>query len=281
MSIFTINHNIASINTQRNINNTSLGLSKSLEKLSSGLRINTGWDGPADLVISEQLRSEIGGIKAAVRNTQESMNFLAIGEGALNEISKLMTDLRARAIHASNTDIISADQIEADQAEVDNALDSINRIANSTMYAGKLIFDDAAAKVFHIGPGASAATNQVSFTTWLPSMVNLSLDGVVGGGTYALSADPAGAMSFINAAIIKVASLRGAFGSFMKGQLQANIDSLGVTLENVTATESYIRDTNMAEEISEYTKQQILVQAGMSVLAQSNVSSQSVLALLR
>ena len=275
MGVFQINHNISSINVQRNLGQTSLALGKSLEKLSSGLRINSGWDGPADLNISEQLRSQIGGIKSAIRNTQEAMNFVAVGEGALAEISNMLVDLRAKAVHAANEDLVSSGQREADQAEVDAIVLAVDQIIASTTYAGQAVFGNGS-QTFHVGPNGVAGVDTVDFDLGGPSAAELTIDTIdltaAGGG--------AAAMAIISTAIGDVAELRGDYGSFMRHQLQATINSLNVQLENVTATESYIRDTNMAEEVSEYTKQQILVQAGMSVLAQANVSSQSVLQLL-
>jgi len=274
MGVFQINHNISSINVQRNLGQTSLALGKSLEKLSSGLRINSGWDGPADLNISEQLRSQIGGIKSAIRNAQESLNFVAVGEGALAEISNMLVDLRAKAVHAANEDLVSDGQRAADQAEVDAIVLAVDQIIGSTTYAGQDVFGNGS-QTFHIGPNGTAA-DEATFDLGGPSAATLTIDTIdltaAGGGT--------AAMAIISTAINTVASMRGNYGSFMKHQLQATINSLNVQLENVTATESYIRDTNMAEEVSEYTKQQILVQAGMSVLSQANVSSQSVLQLL-
>jgi flagellin len=273
MSIFTINHNIPSLNAQRNINNTSLGLSKSLQKLSSGLRINTGADGPADLVISEQMRADIGATKMAVRNTQEAMGLLGSADGALGEVSQLLTDLKSRVIHATNSGLVSAAQIAADQAEYDDAVGAINRILGKTNYAGKKVFFAGATdtRVFQIGPNTG---DTFSLTTEIVSTAH----GLVAATNHVSAIATLG---LVSTAIQTVATQRGKIGTTMKGILQSNINTLDVGVENLTAAESYIRDTNMAEEISNYTKQQILVQAGMSVLAQANVSSQSVLQLLR
>ena len=277
MSLLRINNNIAAMNTQRNLSVNSFNLNKTLQKLSSGFRINVAADGPADLVISETLRSQIGGIKAALRNSQEAANLIGIAEGALNEVSDLLVNLRGLAVHAANTGVVTATQIAADQAEVDNALSTIDRINTVTRFAGEGVFSGVA-RVFHIGEGATNA-DEVSITFTSIAVSTLGL--VIGtGSTTNLLSDAQGAISLIDEAISTIASFRGTLGAFQKNTLMTNINSLSVALENVTATESFIRDANMASETTSFTKNQILVQAGVSVLAQANVISQSVLQLL-
>ena len=191
--------------------------------------------------------------------------------------------MRGLAVHAANSGVVTDEQIAADQAEVDNALATINRINAATRFAGQSIFDGAA-HVFHIGEGGGD-TDRVSITIDMVSVDALgglgTISGIAGTAANRLSLDAAGAIANIDSAITIVASLRGELGAFQKNTLMTNINSLSVALENVTATESFVRDANMASETSEFTKNQILVQAGISVLAQANVASQSVLALLR
>jgi len=270
MSILRINHNIAAINGQRNLNATSFNLSKSLQKLSSGLRINSAADGPADLVISEGLRAQVGGLKAALRNSQEAANFVGIAEGALNEVNALLVSLRGLSVHAKNTGVVTTEQIAADQAEMDNALSTIDRIGLVTRFAAASVFTGAS-RTFQIGE-RDTDNDRVTLTIGSVATGALGID--------ALVVNASNAVALIDSAINQVATMRATMGAFVKNTLQTNINSLSVALENVTATESYIRDTNMAEETSEYTKNQILVQAGISVLAQANVSAQSVLQLL-
>ncbi len=130
-----ITTNTAALNTTRNMNRSNNSLNSSLQKLSSGYRINSGKDGPADLVISEQLRSQINGLERAVRNTSEANNVLSIAEGALNEMNSLLKTMKTLAVHAANEGVVSTDQVEADQAEMDSAIQSLDRIANSTKYS--------------------------------------------------------------------------------------------------------------------------------------------------
>jgi flagellin len=271
MSLLTVNHNISAMDTMRNLNFSSFNLSKSLQKLSSGYRINSAVDGPADLVISEGLRAQIGGLGAALRNSQEASNFVGIAEGALNEVSALLVSMRGLTIHAKNAGVVTAEQVAADQAELDNALSTIDRIGLVTRFAAQPVFDGNS-RTFQIGEG-DTANDRVTLV--LGSVATSAL----GIGTMVVNAS--NAVALIDSAINQIATMRATYGAFVKNTLQSNINSLSVSLENVTATESYIRDTNMAEETSTYTKNQILVQAGVSVLAQANVASQSVLSLLR
>jgi flagellin len=270
-SLLRINNNISALNTQRNLNVNSFNLGKTLQKLSSGFRINVAADGPADLVISESLRSQIGGLKAALRNSQEASNLVGIAEGALNEVSNLLVSMRALAVHAANVGVVTAEQIAADQAEFDNAAAAITRIGTATRFAGQAVFGGA--RTFHIGEGSVPADDEVTLLA-ADMAAPAPPAGVLNGAANA-------AITAVDAAITAIATQRANLGAFQKNTLQTNINSLSVSLENVTATESYIRDANMAEETSAFTKGQILVQAGVSVLAQANVLSQSVLQLLQ
>ncbi|MFH0910266.1 MAG: flagellin [Planctomycetota bacterium] len=138
-----VNHNISAINTLRNLNHSNRMLSKSLEKLSSGYRINVGADGPADLVISEKLRAQGVGLAQAVRNTQEAMNVIGIAEGALNEMNEILKTMRQLALHAANSGVTSPSQVAADQAEVDSSIQTIDRIANTTKYSDQFLLNGA------------------------------------------------------------------------------------------------------------------------------------------
>jgi len=274
MSLLRVQNNISALNTQRNLNVNSFNLGKTLQKLSSGFRINTAADGPADLIISEGLRAQISGLKAAVRNTQESSNLVGIAEGALKEVSDLLVQARSLAVHAANRGVVTTEQAAADDEEFQNILATIDRIGLVTRFAGESVFTGDW-RTFHIGEGGTA-NDQTSLR------VNSLNQGMISLNNASLTTSTAAsqAITLISTATGRIASMRGDLGAFQKNTLQTNINSLSVTLENVTATESFIRDTNMAEETSNFTKNQILVQAGVSVLAQANVVSQSVLQLL-
>jgi flagellin len=274
MSILRINNNISALNTQRNLNVNSFNLSKTLQRLSSGYRINVAADGPADLIISEGLRGQLSGMKAAIRNNQEAANFVGIAEGALQEVSDLLTQMRALSVHAANRGVVSQAQANADNQEFVNARLAINRIEMVTRFAGDRVFTGVL-RTFQVNE-RNTANDQVPLTVPHVSAASLGL----GIATISALANAQTAMSQLSTAITTINTLRGNLGAFQKNTLQTNINSLTVAVENVTATESYIRDANMAEETSNFTKNQILVQAGVAVLAQANVLSQSVLKLL-
>jgi len=200
---------------------------------------------------------------------------VGIAEGALKEVSDLLVSARALAVHAANTGVVTTAQVAADQAELDNIVSTIDRIAAVTRFAGQAVFNPAADLKFHIGEGATAA-DAVTLSSGRLDLdtASLNIDAI------SLGQSATTALGAIDAAISTIAGVRGYLGALQKNTLQTNINSLSVALENVTATESFIRDANMAEETSAFTKNQILVQAGISVLAQANVASQSVLQLL-
>jgi flagellin len=468
-----INHNISALNAARQLRISNTALSKSLERLSSGYRINKGADDPAGLIISEQLRAQITGIKQAVENSQDAVNLIGTAEGALNEINELLRSMRSLALHSSNLATVDTDQIEANQAEIDSAINSIERIANTTKFANKYLLNGAQSFVTsginsahfqdlsidraqfgdnpnllvqyavtqsasyaqittnitgnlqdnvtiqitgskgsqqisfasgstvaqvvnaiqllapNTGVSASAVGGAVVFRTQdygsaAEARVNVIDDGaetfLVGGDTVAvangqdiggningavavgkgteLSVSNAGfigslnfediqavtgtsgnfyvtqqglvfqlgdrtnpneqesfgienvnpfnlgvsqgrlselktggqydmlsdsdqAVFIIDEAINDVSSLRARLGAFEVNTLQTNINSLGVAVENLTSSESRIRDVDFAAETVEFTRAQILVQAGTSIAAQANAATQSVLQLLQ
>jgi flagellin len=279
-SLLTVNHNIAAINTQRNLNLTTFELNKTLQRMSSGFRINSASDGPADLIISENLRSQINGMKAALRNTQEAANFIGVAEGALVEVTNILTSMRALAVHAANIGIVSPSQVQADQTELNRGLESIDRIVKATTFAGDSVFN-AAQLTFQVGEGSESTANQVKFSIGVVNTSLLGISSTFSGGTFDLKNSARGAIALFSVAGGTIASLRGRLGAFQRHTLETNVNSLNVTIENMTAAESYIRDANMAEEASNFTRNQVLVQSGISVLAQANAASQSVLQLLR
>ena len=143
-----INHNLSALNTYRNLSASGQGMSKSIEKLSSGYRINTGADDPSGLIISEQLRSQISGLERAVRNSSEAYNLIGIAEGALNEMNSILKKMRALAIHAANNGITSPEQVAADQAEMDSGIETLNRIANTTRYSDQYLLNGSKELVY-------------------------------------------------------------------------------------------------------------------------------------
>lgn len=281
-----INSNPAAVNAYRNLTSTNVGLGKSLEKLSSGFRINRAADDAAGLVKSESLRAEISGNKAAVRNAQDGISFVQTAEGALNEVHSILQRMRELAVDAANT--ATTDGV-AQQAEVAELLKEIDAIGTRTKFAGQSVFSDAD-KVFQIGANAS---DTLSFSEDLAVVMNgangLFFDGTTAinlstlqtaGTNQALDTDASGAIAIVDKAIANVSAKRSKLGA-TQNRLEHVVNNLNVAVENLTASESRIRDTDMAMEMANFTKHQILSQAGTAMLAQANAVPQNVLSLLR
>jgi len=263
-----INQNIASLNAYRNLSVNDGMMAKSLEKLSSGLRINRAADDAAGLVKSEGLRAEVRGSQQAVKNAQDGVSFVQTAEGALNEVSAILQRMRELAVDANNT--ATTDGV-AQKAETDELVKEIDDIGSQTTFNGKAVFGSSAV-TFQVGSGAGE-TLSVTVGALSKSAV---------GGKDLSSFDPkaATAISDIDAAIAGISGTRATLGA-SQNRFEHRINSLNVAVENLSASESRIRDTDMASEMSSYTRSQILTQAGTAMLAQANSAPQAVLQLLR
>jgi flagellin len=280
-----INQNVAALNSYRNLSVNDSQMAKSLEKLSSGFRINRAADDAAGLVISEGLRAQIGGLKVATRNAQDGVSVVQTAEGALTEVHSILQRMRDLAVQTANTS--DTDAKAAAQAEVGALVDEIDRIAKTTSFGSKSLLDaTGGTQTLTFQVGANVTTNE-QITVAFKNMTSACI-GVVGGNTLG---DLKGAVSLnggtistavtiIDKAIKDVSSLRGDLGA-AQNRLEHTVANLGVAVENLSASESRIRDTDMASEMTTFTKTQILVQAGTAMLAQANAAPQSVLSLLR
>jgi flagellin len=275
-----INHNIASLNGQRNMVKNDAAVSSSLEKLSSGLKINRAADNAAGLVISEQMRAQLGGIQQAMNNTEQAVTMVQTAEGALDEMNTLLSKVKSLALHALNTGVSDLAQRTADNAEYQNILSSVDRIVAQTRFAGQTLLNG------NFSTGGTAGPARFQIGEQGTDFVTLSIQNV---DTTALSMTAtsvltsAGATSVltqVSAAIGTVTNLRGTLGAFQSNTLETGLRSLSVTHENLTAAESVIRDVDFAEESAVFTKNQILVQSATAMLAQANQLPQSVLKLL-
>jgi flagellin len=281
-----INSNIAALNSYRNLAATNVQMGKSLEKLSSGFRINRAADDAAGLVKSESLRAEINGTKGAVKNAQDGISYVQTAEGALNEVHSILQRMRELAVDAANT--ATTDGV-AQQEEVEELLLELTSIGTRTKFAGNTVFADADL-TFQIGAGAGD-------TLQITTNLSVDLDGSSGifnnGGTAvdltalqtagtgdALNNDASGAIAVIDNAIASVSTIRSELGA-KQNRLEHTVNNLNVAVENLTASESRVRDTDMAMEMASFTRHQILTQAGTSMLAQANQVPQNVLSLLR
>ena len=285
----TVNSNTSSLNSLRNLQNNTLSLNQSLQRLSSGFRINRGSDDPSGLIISEQLRGQLSGIKAAQRVVGETTNFFNTAEAAMDEVSRMLVDIRGLATAAVNG-ATTADQRKALNFAFKNAVDSIDRIFAKTNYAGDAIFANNS-RTFQLGE-KTGDTIKFTFKDVTAGNMTMTVNGTslnfskftilmnAASSTLLTAGVASRAIDRIEDSIKNISLYRGAIGAISKNTLQSQQRYLGIYMENLTASESYIRDTNMAQETSTFTRNQILVQASTAVLAQANTVSQNVLQLL-
>jgi len=269
-----INHNIMAMNAYRNLSATQADLSKSLEKLSSGLRINRAADDAAGLVISEKLRSQVSGLGVAVRNAQDGISVVQTAEGALTETTSILQRMRDLAVQANNVGGVDSSAQAAAQTEVDQLAKELDRIATTTKFGSKSLLNGSftgASGDFLVGSNAGETINV--------GIANMSFTGLGFTGT-TLSVTAASGLASIDAALSTVGSTRGTLGA-VQNRLEHTISNLSVAKENLAASESRIRDTDMADEMTKFTRSNILQQAGTAMLAQANSQSQGVLQLLQ
>ncbi|WP_338588701.1 flagellin Hag [Paenibacillus sp. Y5S-9] len=295
-----INHNIAAMNTHRQLGANTANTNKAIEKLSSGLRINRAGDDAAGLAISEKMRGQIRGLDMATKNGQDSISLIQTAEGALNETHSILQRMRELAVQSSNDTNTDKDR-EALQNEVDELAKEITRISNTTEFNTKKLlngFADGASGVssaanlsFHIGANADqnisltikamdAASLSVGAATGSSSATGATAAAVTGGISISSATSANAAITTINNAIETVSTERAKLGAY-QNRLEHTINNLGTTSENLSAAESRIRDVDMAKEMMNQTKNNILAQASQAMLAQANQQPQAVLQLLR
>lgn len=267
-----INSNTAAFNAYRNLSINDGMLSKSLEKLSSGFRVNRAADDAAGLIKSESLRADIRGLGQAVKNAQDGISFVQTAEGALVEVHSILQRMNELAVSAANT---ATSDGAAEQAEVDQLLTQIGEIGSQTRFAGLDVFS-ADSRTFHIG---SDAGETIGVTVGVLTTASVGADAVDISGID-LETDANAAITTINNAIESVSTDRGDLGA-IQNRLEHTVRNLQVSIENLGASESRIRDTDMAAEMAMFTRNQIMLQAGTSMLAQANSIPQNVLSLLR
>ncbi|ROS58331.1 flagellin [Frigoribacterium sp. PhB160] len=270
-----INTNLAANNTYRNLNATQNDLSKSLEKLSSGLRINRAADDAAGLAISEGLRSQVGGLTVAARNAQDGISVVQTAEGGLTEVHSILQRVRDLAVQSGN-DSNNADARTAIQTEVTALGDELTRIASSTNFNGIDLLKGGDALTFQVGAGSVGTTDQISVARTDITAVADAVKAL----TFADSAAALTSIAAVDTQIKNVSSARSELGA-VQNRFEHSIASTNVAKENLTAAQSRIRDVDMAEEMVKYTRSNVLSQAGTAMLAQANQSTSSVLSLLR
>lgn len=266
-----INTNVGAINANRNLNFNNTQMGKTMEKLSSGFRINRAADDAAGLAISEKMIYQINGLNQAQRNAQDGISFIQTAEGDLTEVHSMLQRMNTLANQAANGTYQDEDRAKL-QLEVSQLVEEIDRIVTNSKFNGVELLSTTANVDFQIG-----VSNGEKLTVALKKNDTTTLG--INNASVSSVADARKAMSSIAAAINTVSENRAQFGAY-QNRLEHTINSLGVTAENLSAANSRIKDADMATEMTAFTKNQILVQAGTAMLAQANSAPQAVLKLL-
>jgi flagellin len=261
-----INSNVDAVQAHRHLSATSDAISKSMERLSSGLRINRAADDAAGLGISEKMRSQIRGLAQAQRNIQDGVSMVQTAEGNLDEVHSILQRIRELAVEYRNGSLSTAGK-GAIQSEVDQLSAEITRIGNAAVFNGVSLLSGTTSVTFQVGANDNE-TIAISFS---------NLATAVGTGYSNMAT---ASLAAIDAAVDAVSAMRSGLGA-VQNRLEHALSVTGVYQENLTSAESRIRDVDMAEEMVTLTKNQILQQAGTAMLAQANQAPQSVLTLLR
>ena len=271
-----VNTNVTSINAQRNLSTVTDRLSTNYRRLSTGLRISTASDDAAGLAISERLRSQVRSLEQAKRNANDGISLVQTAEGALNEVSSILTRLRELSIQSSNGSVSNQDKDTLNE-EFKSLVSEVNRIGRSTEFNGVKLLDGSASSVsFQIGFGTTSGIDTLAVSLAAALSTSLSLNSLDIGSAGTTTT----AITNIDAAINTVSSLRGSLGA-AQNRLGSTINNLGVQVENLSAAESRIRDVDVAYETAQLTRNNILQSAAISVLSQANAQPQSALQLLR
>ena len=299
-----INSNIAAVNAYRNLSSTDKAMKNSLEKLSSGLRINRAADDAAGLSISQGLQSQIGGLQVAARNAQDGINVVQTADGALGESEAILQRMRDLAVQASNSGSQDASAQGAAQTEFTQLNSELDRIVSTTKFGSQKILDGTYSGGFQMDSGTGAGSQitvdlaSATLTGMAPAgaakanaadtaitgldstglgTTTLSLTGTVSANGHSNQAQDA--VDQLDDAIKFVSTVRANLGAY-QNRFDHTINNINVAVENLSASKSAITDTDMAQEMTNFTKSQILQQAGTAMLAQANQAPQGVLKLL-
>ena len=286
-----INHNITALNTYRQYNTNTVNTNKSMEKLSSGMRINRAADDAAGMSISEKMRSQIRGLTQATRNAQDGVSFIQTAEGALNEVSDMLTRMKELATQVQNDSYSDEDRVNIG-SEMKALGKAITDIYVNTKFNGKQVFGEQSAELLADDSLVSADGSGDAATITYGEDAGQSLDikqakteelstltGLTSAATTAAAAQLV-TTSAVEAAITEVNTTRANYGAW-QNQLEHAVNNMSTTKENLQAAESRVRDVDMADEMMNYTKNNILLQAAQAMLAQANAQPQGVLQLLQ
>ncbi|MFN7671041.1 MAG: flagellin [Planctomycetota bacterium] len=271
-----VNSNIASLNAQRSLSQTTDKLQANFRRLSTGLRISTASDDAAGLAISERFRGQIRSTAQAIRNAQDGISLTQTGEGALNEVSSILIRMRELAIQSSNGTVSGADRATLNE-EFGDLIEEIDRIAKSTTFNGVSLLDGTGSTItFQVGVGTTAGVDTIQLSTSDTLASTLGLSSLDIGST----GFPTVAISTLDLAINSVSRVRGELGA-AQNRLTTTIANLQIQSENLSAAESRIRDVDVAVETAALTRNSILQQAAISILSQANTQPQAALQLLQ
>ena len=276
-----INHNMNAMNAHRNMGVNNNNSAKAMEKLSSGLRINRAGDDAAGLAISEKMRGQIRGLDQASRNAQDGISLIQTAEGALNETTNILQRMRELSVQAANDTNATTDRV-AIKTELIALQDEITRIADTTKFNGKNLINAAASNgsALNIQVGANSGEGiKITLANMAASVIGVTTT-LVSNISVGSSSDANKLTTAIDTALVKVSTQRAKFGA-IQNRLEHTIKNVDNTSENLQAAESRVRDVDMAKEMMNYSKNNILNQAAQSMLAQANQQPQNVLNLLR
>lgn len=273
-----INSNLAALNARKNLEVSQNNLATSIARLSSGMRITRASDDAAGLAISEKLGAQIRGFAQASRNASNGISVVATAEGTLNEVTNLLTRMRELAVQAASGDLGTSERGNLN-TEFGALLTEIDRMVSATKFNGTALFSTGGTVTMSFQIGINSGD------TLAVSVNKADISGLAGGAITTSSqidtaASAAAMLAGIDTAISQVTTNRGSLGA-MQNRLESIVRNLAVTIETTSAANSRIRDVDVAEETATYTKNQILVQAGVSVLAQANQQPQIALSLLK
>jgi len=284
-----INHNMSAMYSNRTLGITNGNIQRDMERLSSGERINRAGDDASGLAVSEKMRSQIRGLNQASRNASDGISFIQTTEGYLQETTDIMQRIRELAVQASNGIYTDEDRMQI-QVEVSQLVSEVDRIASHAQFNGMNMLTGRFAKAtgentvtasmwFHIGANMDQRT-QVFIGTMTATALGIRELGSEQIMSIAAPDDANRAIGTIDAALQKINKQRADLGAY-QNRLNYTIAGINIGAENLQASESRIRDTDMASQMVEFTKNQVLTQAGTAMLAQANAQSQNVLSLLR
>jgi flagellin len=267
-----INHNIPASNSYRNLTGVNTEINKSLEKLSSGLRINRAGDDAAGLAISEKMRAQIKGLDMASKNSQDAISLIQTAEGALGETHSILQRMRELSVQSASDTNTSEDRAQLQQ-EITQLINEVDRIGDTTQFNGMNLLTGSGSFVFHVGANQSQ-TISLAISSMKASSLGIS--------SLSVSTQTASNTSIgtVDTAIDNVSSLRSKLGA-IQNRLEHTVNNLMTSSENLQAAESRIRDVDMAKEMVNYSKSTIIAQAGTSMLAQANAKPSLVLELLQ